>query len=81
MSTLPKFRASMIWDYPGCFPRKNIHEPVQVIGSLKEIFPEVSDAEKRVVEVLADEETTFNRTLDKGLKEFNKVAGGLGDNK
>lgn len=48
---------------------------------MKEIFPEVVDAEKRVVDVLQDEEMAFNRTLDKGLKEFNKVAGSLGDTK
>lgn len=48
---------------------------------MKEIFPEVVDAEKRATDVLEDEEMAFNRTLDKGLKEFNKVASGLGDSK
>ncbi|CAN0329685.1 unnamed protein product, partial [Discosporangium mesarthrocarpum] len=46
---------------------------------MKVIFPEVVEAEARVVEVLLDEETTFNRTLDKGIKEFNKIADGLVD--
>ena len=48
---------------------------------MKEAFPELIDAEKRVRDVLEDEEMAFNRTLDKGLKEFNKVAAGLGDKK
>lgn len=46
---------------------------------MKEIFPEVVDAQKRVTDVIKDEEMTFNKTLDKGLKEFNKIASGLGD--
>lgn len=46
---------------------------------MKEIFPEVADAQKRVTDVIEDEEITFNKTLDKGLKEFNKIASGLGD--
>lgn len=48
---------------------------------MKEIFPELVDAEKRVTDVLFEEEMSFNKTLDKGLKEFNKVASGLGDSK
>lgn len=48
---------------------------------MKEIFPELVDAEARVTAVLKDEEMAFNKTLDKGLKEFNKVASGLGDTK
>lgn len=51
----------------------------QAVNSLKDIFPELVDASKRVMDVLQDEEMTFNRTLDKGLKEFNKIAGGLGE--
>ncbi|CAM9448574.1 unnamed protein product [Ascophyllum nodosum] len=52
-----------------------------VVKLMKEAFPELIDAEKRVRDVLEDEEMAFNRTLDKGLKEFNKVAAGLGDKK
>lgn len=48
---------------------------------MKEAFPELVDAEKRVMHILEDEEMAFNRTLDKGLKEFNKVATALGDKK
>lgn len=53
----------------------------KVVGLMKEIFPELVDAEARVTAVLKDEEMAFNKTLDKGLKEFNKVAAGLGDTK
>ncbi|CAM9762323.1 unnamed protein product [Scytosiphon promiscuus] len=52
-----------------------------VVGLMKDIFPELVDSETRVAAVLKDEETAFNKTLDKGLKEFNKVASGLGDTK
>ena len=48
---------------------------------MKDIFPELVDSEARVTAVLKDEEMAFNKTLDKGLKEFNKVASGLGDTK
>lgn len=48
---------------------------------MKDIFPELVDAEKRVTDVLEEEEMSFNKTLDKGLKEFNKVASNLGDKK
>lgn len=53
----------------------------KVVGLMKEIFPELVDSESRVAAVLKDEEMAFNKTLDKGLKEFNKVASGLGDKK
>lgn len=53
----------------------------KVVGLMKEIFPELVEAEARVTAVLKDEEMAFNKTLDKGLKEFNKVASGLGDTK
>lgn len=48
---------------------------------MKEIFPELVESEARVTAVLEDEEMAFNKTLDKGLKEFNKVASGLGNTK
>lgn len=58
-----------------------LHDSAKVVSLMKEIFPELVDAEARVAAVLKDEEMAFNRTLDKGLKEFNKVASGLGDTK
>lgn len=54
---------------------------MKVVKLMKEAFPELLDAEKRVMDILEDEEMAFNRTLDKGLKEFNKVAAALGDSK
>lgn len=54
---------------------------LKVVGLMKGIFPELVDAEARVSAVIKDEEMSFNKTLDKGLKEFNKVACALGDNK
>lgn len=53
----------------------------KVVALMKDIFPELVDSEARVSAVLKDEEMAFNKTLDKGLKEFNKVAAGLGDSK
>ncbi len=55
---------------PGFFS-KLVHV---VVNQMKEIFPELEEKEKRVVEVLADEERAFNRTLDQGEKHFKKVA-------
>ncbi|CAN0286412.1 unnamed protein product [Pylaiella littoralis] len=52
-----------------------------VVELMKGIFPELVDAEARVTAVLKDEEMAFNKTLDKGLKEFKKVASSLGDEK
>lgn len=63
-----------------CGPRILFYS-AKVVGLMKEIFPELVDAEARVTAVLKDEEMAFNKTLDKGLKEFNKVASGLGDTK
>lgn len=48
---------------------------------MKGIFPELVNAEARVSAVIKEEEMSFNKTLDKGLKEFNKVAAALGDSK
>lgn len=45
-----------------------------VVNQMKDVFPELEVKEKRVVEVLADEERAFNRTLDQGEKHFKKVA-------
>lgn len=55
---------------PGFFS-KLVHV---VVNQMKDVFPELEEKEKRVVEVLADEERAFNRTLDQGEKHFKKVA-------
>ena len=36
-------------------------------------FPEVADREAEVIKVLVDEETKFRRTLEKGIREFDKL--------
>ncbi len=55
---------------PGFFS-KLVHV---VVNQMKDVFPELEEKEKRVVEVLADEERAFNRTLDQGERHFKKVA-------
>jgi hypothetical protein len=49
-----------------------------VVNEMRDVFPELAEREKRVVEVLADEERAFNRTLDAGIKHFKKVGQGSG---
>lgn len=49
---------------------------VPVITELyRDAFPEVADQEQLIIQVLVAEEIKFRRTLDKGIKEFNKLAG------
>ncbi|GAB5031596.1 alanine-trna ligase [Nannochloropsis oceanica] len=55
---------------PGFFS-KLVHV---VVNQMKEVFPDLEEKEKRVMEVLAEEERAFNRTLDQGEKHFKKVA-------
>lgn len=45
-----------------------------VVDQLKSVFPELADKQAAVVTVLAQEERDFNRTLDRGIKEFNKAS-------
>jgi alanyl-tRNA synthetase len=50
----------------------------QVIPVITELyrddFPEVQAAESHILEVMMAEEIKFRRTLERGLKEFNKIA-------
>jgi alanyl-tRNA synthetase len=47
---------------------------VPVITALyREAFPEVKERENQVMDVLAKEETQFRRTVEKGLKEFERL--------
>lgn len=39
-------------------------------------YPEVKDQAAKIKSVFADEETKFSRTLEKGLKEFDKLVAG-----
>jgi tRNA synthetases class II (A) len=45
-----------------------------VVDMLKGAFPELENRVQFVMDVLKDEETAFNKTLDKGLREFSKKA-------
>ena len=44
-----------------------------ILDKYKTYYKELVDNEKVVYEVLASEKTKFNRTLEKGLREFEKV--------
>jgi len=45
-----------------------------VVKMLGEAFPEVIKEEKRVVEIIAEEEESFGKTLLKGIEKFKKIA-------
>lgn len=68
-----RYGAKVLGAAPGFFS-KLVHV---VVNQMKDIFPELEEKEKRVMEVLADEERAFNRTLDQGEKHFKKVADEL----
>jgi alanyl-tRNA synthetase len=61
----------------------NFKEPflfklVPVLGSqLKDVFPELESQKDYVSKVILEEETSFLRTLDKGLKRFDGLEGTL----
>jgi alanyl-tRNA synthetase len=55
------------------------HEPlffklVDVVAkTMGDVFPEVRAKQKQIKETIKREEETFNRTLDKGIEEFNEM--------
>lgn len=49
-----------------------------VVASMGEAFPELREKRDHVVEVLAHEENTFLRTLDRGTERFKQIAEELG---
>ncbi|KKL85831.1 hypothetical protein LCGC14_1950810, partial [marine sediment metagenome] len=52
-----------------------LHELVPVIAEqMGEAFPEVARRAPQVAEIIRDEEEAFNRTLDRGLALFERVA-------
>lgn len=58
-----------------------IHKLVPVLGDqLKDVFPELSKQEDYVAKVIFEEETSFLRTLDKGLKRLETIEADLKDN-
>lgn len=46
---------------------------LKILDMYKNYYKELDDNKNIVLEVLANEKIKFNRTLEKGLKEFNKV--------
>ncbi|MGB0327332.1 MAG: alanine--tRNA ligase [Akkermansiaceae bacterium] len=47
-----------------------------LVAEFSHVFPEIKTRAQVVKETLATEETSFNRTLDRGLEKFNKAAEG-----
>jgi alanyl-tRNA synthetase len=46
-----------------------------VVAAYRDAYPELSDREGEIVEVLSREEGVFRRTLSRGVREFAKIAG------
>ena len=51
------------------------------IDEYKKYYKELSENKDIVIEVLKNEKIKFNRTLEKGLREFDKIVSRLTDNK
>lgn len=51
-----------------------------VVNSLEGAFPELTDKRDHVYEIIAQEEATFLRTLDRGTERFQQIATDLKDN-
>ena len=51
-----------------------------IIDEYKKYYSELSTNENVVMEVLKNEKIKFNRTLEKGLKEFEKIVKNLNEN-
>lgn len=47
-----------------------------VVSSLGDAFPEIRDNPERVRDIIADEEESFGKTLDRGIKMFEDIAEG-----
>jgi len=55
-----------------------LHELVSiVIEVMGDAFPELKRDPKNIVDIIAEEEVSFNKTLDKGIAKFNKMASKL----
>ncbi len=46
-----------------------------VVASLGEAFPELKDNPTKIQAIIADEEESFGKTLDRGIKMFEDIAG------
>lgn len=51
-----------------------------IIDEYKKYYSELSTNENVVMEVLKNEKIKFNRTLEKGLREFEKIVKNLNEN-
>ena len=54
---------------------------LNIIEEYKKYYNELEDNKNVVLEVLNNEKIKFNRTLEKGLREFEKIVSNLKDNK
>lgn len=52
-----------------------------IIKKYEKYYQELSENKNIVIEALKNEKIKFNRTLEKGLKEFEKIANKITDNK
>ena len=52
-----------------------------IIDKYKGYYPELEENRQVVLDVLKNEKVKFNRTLEKGLKEFEKIASKITDGK
>jgi alanyl-tRNA synthetase len=46
-----------------------------VVATYRDAYPELADQESTIVDILSGEEAIFRRTLDRGVREFTKIAG------
>jgi len=52
-----------------------LHKLIKVVvDQMKDFFPEIAEAYEAVVDIVKEEETTFEKTLDRGIEHFNKAA-------
>ena len=54
---------------------------LDIINKYKDYYPELEQNKEVVLEVLKNEKIKFNRTLEKGLREFEKITKNIHDNK
>lgn len=50
------------------------------IDTLNELYPELKNREDEIITTIVDEKDKFHKTLEKGEREFNKVANKLKEN-
>src|SRR3546814_1568854 len=64
------------------FKEPFLHKLVSVLAEqLREAFPELHAQQDYVAKVIFEEESSFLRTLDKGLKRIDLIQGELKDNR